>query len=254
MKFIALLLMLWLRPWVKNAPTIALMPESQWGSRAGAVLFIAVVCELLLYGISSWAYGFFVLLIQFVFLFFFLVRRSPVGVFDHYLTEWQRGEYETSYLYLVETGLIKADTIDSAAELNEAAVSEYVLLMFNRLFLPLMLFWVLGVAGLLLAVWVFDVRDRCTETPLWFKKLRHLCFYPLIFSYYLCGHSQKAWPYLMSSDLSDLNLVACAQQASHTEMSEHPITAIRTLNERVLILWMVLMGIAVIVVGVPGLY
>ena len=254
MKFIALLLMLWIRPLVKSSPSISLLPEAQWANRAVVALLFAGLAEWLLYAVSSWAYGLFVLIAQCGALFFLVVRTSPVGFFNRYITEWQRGDYEAGYLHLVDSGLIKPEDIESSEQLNEAAVSEYVLLMFNRLFLPLMFFWLLGVAGLIIAVLVFNVRDRCVETPLWFKRLRHLLFYPLLFSYYLCGHSQKAWPFLMSSQTSDLSLVQCAMQAADSEHAQHPILAIRTLNERVLVLWMVLMGVAVILVGVPGLY
>lgn len=227
--------------------------ERHWAGRFVIACSLAVLVELVLMFLSDVAYGLPVLILQCLFLFYLVVQANPAAMLDQYVDYVKRGEWQTAYMHASGLLGVPCEAIDTEEALEKEVFAKYVIVMFNVFFLPFLMFWLLGTVGLIFAVLVFNFSDDCTRTPAVFKLLRRLLQYPLVFTYYLCGHSVAVWS-VMSVKSSDNRLVAAATEAigKDEKVTLNSITLLRKLHEKVILVWLVFMGVSVIFdVGSP---
>lgn len=248
MKFLAILLVLSLRRFTRYTPLSIFSAEHHWLGRFVIACVFSLVAELILIFLSGVAYGLPALILQCLLLFYLVVRANPAAMLDQYVGDIQRGDLEAAYLHVSGLFSLSSKDIGTAEALEDEVFAKYVVLMFNLFFLPLLMFWIFGAAGLIFAVLVFDFSGDCTRTPAVFKLLRRGLQFPLVFTYYLCGHSAAVWPVITSARLSDENLVAAARAAIAKDemLALQSFAALKHLHERVLLIWLLFMGISVI--------
>ncbi|WP_372742947.1 hypothetical protein [Neptunomonas sp.] len=248
MKFLAILFVLALRRFTQYKPLSIFSSEQHWSGRFIIACVFSLAIEWVLIILSGVAYGLATLILQCLLFFYLVVRPSPAGMLDQYIGYVQRGDSESAYLHASGFLALSSNEIGTDETLEAEVFDKYVVLMFNLFFLPLLMFWMLGSVGLIFAVLVFDFSDDCPRTPAFFKLLRRVLQFPLIFTYYICGHSVAVWPVITSGRFSDAGLVAAAREAiaKDEKLALHSITSLKSLHERVLLVWLLLMGLSVI--------
>lgn len=254
MKFLAIVFVLFLRKFTQYKPLSLLSSEQHWTARFVIACVFAMVVELILIFLSGVAYGFPTLILQCLLVFYLVVRANPAAMLDQYISYVQGGNVEAAYLHASNLLDLPENEIETARALENEVFDKYIILMFNLFFLPLLMFWLLGSVGLIFAVLVFDFSDDCARTPTIFKLLRRVLQLPLIFTYYICGHSVAVWPVITAGRLSDAGLVAAGREAIAKDemLALDSITSLKRLHERVLLVWVLFMGISVIFgVGTP---
>lgn len=154
--------------------------QQGWGSSSvflASLLSCIFVLWLILWLIQDWYWGVPALFIHLLVVIYALGRRCDLVWIEKYMQAWRQGDTATADRYAQEILTMPLQG-KSRQELHEQVISRLIVLAFDRLFLVLFWYLLLGPAGALMARLTEQAitnaqRINCTEQVLRFQQVMH---------------------------------------------------------------------------------